>query len=152
MITPPATVLAEEFEISGLTKAVSNTNFSTFSQLSTAFLGGHRVSDGSQNAEVVFAVPIPLRGGTWTLALVTGTFATAGIATIAGSADAVTFTDITTIDCYSASTVAAVRSEAVGVTVPEGTKYIRVKAATKNASSTNYQIRVGALYGVRTGA
>lgn len=144
-------IVVNEFEIVGLTKAVSNVNYATFTQSSGRFLAFERASSNAQNDEVVFQLPIILRAGTWTLALTHHTANNNGIYTLAMSADAAAWTDIATFDGYAAS-AAATRTEVTGLTVAAGMAYVRLKMATKNGSSTNYGGRVNGIFGIRTGA
>lgn len=126
------------------------TNFSTNTQSNSRHLAGYQLSSGAQNAEVVYRVPQSLAAGTWSLRLVHSTNTSNGIYTIATSPDGSTFTDLTTIDGYAGSAVAAVITDATGLTVPAGTTYLRLKMATKNGSSSNYFGAFSALTGVRT--
>lgn len=147
----PLNLLAE-FEISGLTKVLSHTGFDTFTQSSARYLAFQRQSSGTQNDEAVFILPTALMGGTWTLALAHTTTTDAGIMTIATSPDNSAWTDRTTIDQYSGSLVAAVRTEVTGLALPAGIKYLRLKMATKNVSSSAYAGRLSSIHGIRTGA
>jgi hypothetical protein len=142
----------DEFELSPFTKAWSNTNWSTFAQASNRYNGGSRTSSAAQNDEVVFRLPSALRAGTWTFVLLHASTTNRGIYTIAVSPDAVTWTDLTTIDGYAVSLTAAVRTERTALTVPAGMQYLRLRMATKNGSSSAYTGEVQGLYGLRTGA
>lgn len=142
---------AATFDLSVFGKAVSTITFSTFTQLSTRYNAGSRKGSGGQNDEVVFRLPVDLLGGTWTIVLLHTATTDRGIYTIAGSVDGVTFTTLTTIDGY-AGVLTQTRSEVPGVVVPDLTRFIRLKMATKNASSSNYNSEISGLYGLRTGA
>lgn len=130
--------------------AYSQTNFATPTQSNSRYLAGYLVSSGAQNAEVVFRLPQTLQAGTWTFRLVHSTNTSNGIYTIATSSDGSSWSDLTTIDGYAGSAVAAVVTDATALTVPAGVAFIRVKMATKNASSSNYYGLFSAISGVRT--
>jgi hypothetical protein len=74
-----------------------------------------------------------------------------GIATVAVSPDATTFTDLTTFDFY-ASGIAQSRTEVTGLTIAAGMQYVRFKMATKNASASAYGAALSGFTGLRTGA
>ena len=128
----------------------SATNFSTNTQSNSRYLAGYLGSSGAQNAEVVYRLRGPLAAGTWSIRLVHSTNTSNGIYTIATSSDGSSWTDLTTIDGYASPAVAAVVSDATGLTIPAATSHIRLKMATKHASSSNYYGAFSALTGVRT--
>jgi len=128
----------------------SATNFSTATQSNSRYLAGYQTSTGAQNAEVVYRLRGPLAAGTWSIRLAHSTNTSNGIYTIATSTDGSSWTDLTTIDGYAAALDPDVITDATGLTVPAGTAYIRLKMATKNASSSNYYGVFSALTGVRT--
>jgi len=130
--------------------AYSQTNFAIQTQSNSRYLAGYLSSSGAQNAEVVFRLPQTLQAGTWTFRLVHSTNSSNGIYTIATSSDGSSWSDLTTIDGYAGSVVAAVVTDATALTVPAGVAFIRVKMATKNASSSNYYGVFSAISGVRT--
>lgn len=131
----------------------SNVGWATFTQSGSTFYGGRRDTDNSnQNNEVVYALPVALTAGTWKFVLLHTTSLDRGIYTVAVSPDAAAWTDLTTIDGYSASSTANVRSEVTGLTVAAGMRFVRLKMATKNVSSTFYRGTHQLFTGVRTGA
>lgn len=147
-----ALAIGEEFEICALNKAYSNVNFTTFQATNGAAYNAWRSSSSAQNDEVVFLLPLALRGGTWAFSVLYATTTTMGIYTVSTSVDGSTFTDQGTVDGYNGSGVNFNRSELTGLTVPAGTKFVRLKMATKNASSSSYGARFSGIGGVRTGA
>ena len=128
----------------------SATNFSTPTQSNARYLAGYLASTGAQNAEVVYRLRGPLAAGTWSIRLTHSTNTSQGIYTIATSTDGSSWTDLTTIDGYASPAVAAVITDATGLTIPAQHSYVRLKMATKNASSSNYYGAFSALTGVRT--
>lgn len=142
-----------EFEIDFLAKALSNVNFATFTQASARFHGGSRLTDNTtQNNEVVFVLPAAMQAGTWTVVLTHHQASTFGIYTIAVSADASTWTTLGTVDGYSLAGATNQRAELTGLAVAAGMRYIRLKMATKNASSGAYGGDWTLVSGLRTGA
>lgn len=141
------------FEIASAgAKAWANTNFNTFTVQNGAYHNAHRGSSGAQNDSVTFLTPVALTAGTWTLVLTYVSATSAGIYTIAVSSDDSSYTDVGTVDSYAASAVNFNRTELTGVTIAAGMKYVRLKMATKNASSSGYLGRHTSIAGVRTGA
>lgn len=139
------------FELLASSPEFSHVGFSAVNLNTNDWLRLRRASSGAQNDEVVFRLPSVLEAGTWKFALLHSADVNSGIYTIAASADGTSWTDVTTIDGYAASTTKT-RSVATGLTVPAGTKYLRLKMATKNASSSSYFGVFNHLSGVRTGA
>lgn len=141
----------ESFDINALGLSHSHINWEQGpTQSSGRFMGGTRTSTNAQNNEVVFRLPSPLNttSCTWDLYLLHQTSTARGIYTVALSADDMSYTDVGTIDGYGASST-AVRSSLTGVTPPAGCLYIRLKMASKNASSSQYIGDIQALGGVR---
>lgn len=130
---------------------VSHSGFGTVSQSSNRYLAGDRQSDSGQNNEVVFSFGSTLAAGTWSMTLLHRADTNKGIYTVAVSPDAAAWTDLGTIDGY-AGVAAPARTTATGLTIAAGTKFVRLKMATKNASSSAYGGTVSALTGTRTGA
>lgn len=147
-----ATYAAPAFQIVGaLAREYSHTDWSNRAAATGWHLGGFRASNGTQNAEVVYTVPL-LREGTWSLTLLHGEGTSRGIYTIATSPDASTWTDLTTIDGYASSSANSATDSVTGLTVPSGVKFVRLKMSTKNASSSGYSGAFSGLAGARTGA
>lgn len=134
--------------------AVSQTNWDTITLSGSELYGGEKRSTSAQNAEIVW--DIVLSAGTWTLELMHSTGSNRGIYTAALSEDGVTFTDVgsspylasaSTIDGYNAGGATETRSSLTGITIASTGRYaLRLKMATKNASSSNY---LGALQHVQ---
>lgn len=147
-----AAVAHHAFDITYGTRAFSNVNWATFSQASSNWFGGSRSTDtGAQNNEVVFVLGDVLRPGTWSFVLFQRQANNVGIATIAYSTDGSAWTDVGTVDGYAAS-AANLRSQIDGITIPAGVRYLRLKMASKNASSGAHVCNLNALSGARTGA
>ena len=146
-------IAATEFELAvGAGPHWSNVNWATMSVNGTDFLNARRATDNTnQNNEVVFELPRPLLAGTWTIVLCHRQGTALGIYTVSVSPDASAWTNLTTIDGY-AGAGASTRSAVTGLTIAAGMQFIRLKMATKNASSSAYQGLVNFLAGMRTGA
>jgi hypothetical protein len=144
---------ASSFLLMGVGPEVSQTDMDTHEISSARFFGTSRATVDAlhQNAEVVFRLPSPLRGGTWTFVLFHSATTNVGIYSIATSADGSAFSDRATVDGYAASLTQS-RTPATGLVIPDGDAFVRLKVATKNASSSGYFARFSALAGVRTGA
>lgn len=118
----------------------SNTNWDTFG----VSLYPHMDSTGAQNAEIAFDVV--LAAGTWAISLIHHQDTNRGIYTI--SLDA---SSVGTIDGYAASATTNVRSTVTGISVATtGKKELKLKMATKNASSSSYFGLVGLIVLRRT--
>lgn len=146
----PSVALASSFNIDLAGAQVSNVNF-TAPSFNVAFWNNVVMTSSLQDAEVVYATEAPLRGGTWQIALLARTSTDRGDVTIATSPDGVTFTDLTTVVCYAGSNTNPNRLVTTGLTMPQGTRYLRLKLSTKNASSTAYASGLQGLSGMRTG-
>lgn len=110
----------------------SNTNWNTISLSPNAPYGGLQASTGAQNAEINW--DISLSAGTWTFALIHTTYINRGIYSV--QLDGV---EKGTIDGYSGSAVFGVRSTIAGIAVSTSGKVtLKLKMATKNASSSSY--------------
>lgn len=133
-------------------KAISNVNFNTFAATNGSMYNVYRQSSSAQNDEVVFLLPQAMLAGTWSFIVTFVAGTSFGIYTLATSADGSSWTDIGTVDSYAASSVPFNRTEVTGVTMPAGQKYLRLKIATKNASSSGYTARLSGVSGTRTGA
>lgn len=106
-------------------------------------------SSHAQNDAVTWKLPYSLPGGTYTLGIHTTTANNSCILTIETSVNGSAWTSLTTQDLY-ASSGAVTQYALTGLTIPDGTLYVRFTAATKNASSTTYYMDLGALYLLRT--
>jgi len=101
-----------------------------------------------------------LAAGTWTLELGHGKNNTLGIFTVSLSTDASTYTDVasspynasaSTIDGYAASASYVNRSTITGITIATTGRYrLRLKMATKHASSSGYASELWGLRLLRT--
>lgn len=103
-------------------------------QNSTTKLGmGWAYTAGNQNDEIVWQVP--LLAGTWTLTHISDTANNFGIGTYYLDA-----TSLGTLDWYSGSATNVVKQIA-GISVgTDGVYSLKIKAATKNASSSAYYL------------
>lgn len=104
----------------------------------------------AQNDEMTLQVA--LDAGTWTMAMLYAKNADTGIATFSLSGTALTALggSATTIDGYAAA-VAATKTDITGIVVPSPTAYdLRVLIATKNASATQYRMRISGFIFTRT--
>lgn len=117
-------------------KAYSQTNFDSVSYSSAKPKGYTRFTSGAQNAEVVFGREY-FEAGTYVPIVVHFSGTNRGIYTVSISEDAAAWTDIGTVDGYAASGIAT-RSEVAAVSIAEGRYFVRLKMATKNASSSSY--------------
>lgn len=147
--------MTESFDVNALGLADSNINWDStapavFVQSSGRFMGGTRTSTNAINNEVVFRLAQPLNGVdcTWDLVLLHQQNTARGVYTVSVSTDDTTYTDVGTIDGYAAASTAK-RSVLAGVTIPDGTQFVRLKMAGKNASSTQYIGDIQYLGGVR---
>jgi hypothetical protein len=96
------------------------------------------------NDEITF--PVALSAGTWTIQMIQHTFTDRGIATF--RLDGVS---VGTIDGYSAGSVLNAIGSIAGVVVAaSGKKVLSIKMATKNASSTNFNLLTPLISLVRT--
>lgn len=144
--------LASVFEVTALGKAVSNTNFASFVLSNARYFGFGRQSTDAIDNQIVFRLPSPLLGGTWTLVLVHSQSSNRPIYTFDLSTDGAAWTSaVATIDGYAAS-LTHTRTEVTGVTVPAATAFVRIRNASKNASSTGYVGEIQDIAGLRTGA
>lgn len=137
------------FNIDPLGAEVSSADWSTFTQGGTYWHGGARITT-VQNAEIVYGVTA-MQGGTWTFTALLRRTTNAGIVHIAVSPDNSTWTEVATLDAYDGADTVAGRLSATGLQIPAGTRYLRLKMATKNASSSGYGLQLQGLTGVRTG-
>jgi hypothetical protein len=120
-------------DVDVLMTAVSHINWNQLNVDNLAIYNGYKLSTVAQNNEINY--DISLSAGTWDIELLHVTGANQGIYTI-------TLDDIAcgTIDGYSAGTAYNVRTSLTGVIVPDPRVYrLKLKMATKNASSANYQ-------------
>lgn len=112
--------------------AVSYVGWNTLFVDTGCVYNGYMGSSGAQNDEINFDVA--LASGTWTFELIHVQSSNVGIYTV--SLDG---TSIGTIDGYSAGTTKNVRTQISGVVVATtGKRRLKLKMATKNASSGNY--------------
>ena len=126
--------------------SVSNTNWDTRTQTTSAIGNGYLNSTGAQNAEVTFNVA--LAAGTWKLKILYAASTGGGIYTV--SLDG---SSIGTIDCYNGSTTYNNVGTISGFTVSApGIYALNFKMATKNASSSNYFAFLQHVALLRTGA
>lgn len=152
--------IASRFQLLAADLHVSHVGFATLASASSNTpTTSRRESSGAQNDEVVFELALPLRAGAYTFALFHGRLPSGGIVTIAGapsdSANIATpgaYVDLFSVDTYDASTLNGQRTEVAGVVVPSSVRFVRLRMATKSASSSSYNGRVSALFGIRTGA
>ncbi len=121
--------------------SASNVNFNTIAaDAGLSCYGGYLLNSGAQNDEVVFSVVIP--GGTWTLELMYAQGANIGIYTI--TIDGASLTSLSgsadTIDGYAAGVTRNVTTAITGIVLAANTtaRALKLKMATKNASSSNY--------------
>lgn len=108
---------------------------------------GRIVSSGTQNDEINFDLAVP--AGTWTLELMHTRVAAFGIytVTIDGAAPSTYGGSADTIDGYAASTTPNVRTTITGIVLSSSAvRRVKLKMATKNASSTGY---TGGIQGLR---
>lgn len=119
------------YEISPQVGSHGNTNWNSNVQNGSYFGSYDNESTGAQNAEIYW--DIGLSGGTWDFELTSSTANNRGIYTV--SIDAVS---VGTIDGYTAGSVLFARSVLTGITIASGTRRLKLKMATKNASSSNY--------------
>lgn len=146
------TTQADWFEFAAFSFEEANTNWQTFSAVSSAPYNYVRNSTGAQNASLTFRVPIPLQGGSWSLRLWHQQSNNRGIYTIEGSVDGSTWATIdATIDGYNA-TATVNRGTLTGVAIADGVKYIRFTMATQNPSSSGHYGSIFGMSGKRTGA
>lgn len=113
--------------------AVAHTNWDTIAfDATTSLYSGTKNSSGAQNDEINFDVI--LSAGTWTVELIHATGANRGIYSI--QFDGV---EKGTIDGYNAGGATNVRSSVGSITVSTpGKVRLKIKMATKNASSSSY--------------
>lgn len=123
-----------------LSAHVSHTNFSTVQNNSASWMNTRRLSSGAQNDEVVFVQE--LTPGSWMFELFHDTSTSRGIYTVslADVTDGTigTYEDLGTIDGYAASGDRAVSMISGVAVTSRGQKAVRIKMATKNASSSGY--------------
>lgn len=146
---PSTSVTLGRFSIDAIEAPESTTGFTTYAQSSSRYFGYDLFTGGTQNDEVVFDLVDALQAGTWTFVLAHMRSTDRGIYTIAVSPDASAWTTLTTIDGYAGSPAAA-RSAVTGLTVAASMRYVRLKMATKNGSSSSYVGDISYLGGVRT--
>jgi hypothetical protein len=118
----------------------SHTNWNTIDATAAVYAnqiyGGVKESSGAQNAEINWDVL--LTTGIWTVELLHFTRSSNGIYSV--QVDGI---EKGTIDGYSAADAANVRSSVTGITVEaSATVQLKLKMATKNASSSSYFGRV----------
>lgn len=145
----PTVALATAFQIDPLGATYANTGFTT--AYNTTNWKNGALSNTAQNDTVTFGLDAPLRGGTWALTLLCRSASDRGICTIEVSPDAATWTTLTTVDFYNAVNTTPDRKTNTGLTMPQGTRYMRFTMATKNASSSAYVSALQGITGVRTG-
>ncbi len=140
-------------DLEALASSVSHVNFNTIQNSSTAWANTRRLSSGVQNDEVVFVEHFA--AGTWSIDLFHDTSNQRGIYTVAMAPVAPdgtigTYSDIGTVDGY-AVTGARERSTISGVAVARSSLWaVRVRMATKNASSGSYFGSLSKLTAVKT--
>jgi hypothetical protein len=114
--------------------SISHTNWDTIAMDASAMYGAFKRTDNTnQNNEINFDVS--LSAGTWTVELCHTTANNVGIYTV-------TVGDVAagTVDGYSAGTTYNIRSQLTGIIVPQaGVHRLKLKMATKNASSSAYR-------------
>ncbi len=139
---PPPTLI----DIDVYPTAVAHTNFNTIFLSAGSLYGGEKRSSSAQNDDITW--DIVLSAGTWTVELMHSTGTNRGIYTVSLSTDGSSFTNVgsspynasaSTIDGYSAAGTSETRSSLTGITVATTGRYaLRLRMATKNASSSNY--------------
>lgn len=124
--------------------AISNTNWDTITLATVYLYGAGKLSSGAQNDEIAW--DIVLAAGTWTLELIHTKNTNLGIYTV--SLDGTT---IGTIDGYNGSAANNSRGSITGIAVAaSGKTRLKLKMATKNASSSSYFGLIHALQMRRT--
>lgn len=107
--------------------------FATVATGSNFYLNGVR-GGAVQNSYVEYN--LPLAAGTWDATIYGATANSYGIGTLS-----IDGTDVGTADFYSAATVNATSKTIAGITVAAtGKKAVRLRMATKNGSSSNYDL------------
>jgi len=120
----------------------------SWAQVSAAAVGGGYTTSGSTADQSYTYARLPLRAGTYSLRVYRRTTATSGIMTITLGGSSVG-----TVDGYSAGNVNDVLSTITGIVVATSGFYdLVVTNPTKNASSSNYDMRLQVLDLFRTGA
>jgi hypothetical protein len=123
-----------------------NTNVDARNQDSAKLGGGTLGNGGTQNDQV--NTDMHADTGTYKVATVGSTASTESIWTLRFDS-----TDLGTQDHYSAGGVANVYTETTGISVSTaGVKNFKCIAATKNASSSAYEIIANSFKAIRTGA
>ena len=120
-------------DVDVLMTAASHTNWDTLNVDTAAIYNGYKLSTNVQNNEINF--DITLSAGTWDLELLHVKASSVGIYTV-------TLDDISagTIDGYNGATQYNIRSSLTGIQIPQTKVYrLKLKMATKNASSSGYQ-------------
>lgn len=143
-----SSISSESFRVLALDVPFSTSGSWSWSTNSAHWYNTIVGSTGAVNDTIVFKIP-RLRGGTWSLALAHRRTAGGGIYTIAVSPDGSTFTDLTTIDGYAAANDNQ-RTVVTDLVIPAGTRFVRIRTATKNDSSSGYAQTWSSLTGVRT--
>jgi len=143
-------------DVFGLSQA--NTNWSTVGTGSGFVKNAARTSSGAANDEVTWDVL--LGAGTWSLQLMYQQASDQGVYTVQLASDGVTFVTVNsspynastgTIDAYTAGTTNNVTSTITGITVSSSGIYrLKLKMASKNASSSSYVGKINGLVLVRT--
>jgi hypothetical protein len=111
---------------------------------SSCIFSGYR-ANGAQNDSITWHVPVT--AGTWKVQVVHTTNSNFGIVTVS-----IGGTVVGTIDTYAAVLARNVVGEIAGVVVPDsGLQALRLSVPTKNASSSNYIVRLQSIALVRTG-
>lgn len=133
---PPATSVVYPWlvDVNVFPTAISQTNWDTIlGEAATDLYGWAKSSSGAQNAEICWDVV--LAAGTWTVELIHHQAGDRGIYSV--QFDTV---EQGTIDGYNAVETHNVRSSVSGITVAATAKVrLKLKMATKNASSSSYK-------------
>lgn len=122
----------------------ANTNWNTRLQNSALFGGGRLESSGAQNAEI-----------SWDIWLEAGTYKYAQIATHGTSVGIhhiqLDGSDVGTIDGYAGANSNNNYAEVTGIVIATaGVKTFKLKMATKNASSSNYEAYINSVAWLKT--
>jgi hypothetical protein len=111
---------------------ISHTNWNINDVVTSMIRNGRKRSSGAQNDEINFDVT--LAAGTWTIEILHNTSTDLGIYSV--QLDGV---EVGIIDGYAGTGAYNVRGSVTGVSVSSaGKKRLKLKMATKNASSSNY--------------
>lgn len=125
---------------------IAATGFTVLATSTNDLRNGYRANTPAQNDSIEWNVA--LGAGTWTLQLMSRKDASSAILTVALSTDASSYTSVgsspynasaSTIDLYNGSTLYNQQSSLTGITIATtGVYRLRLRAETKNASSSNY--------------